>query len=118
MSFKEIQPKKAMTKSDLKTGMCVEMRCGWRAFILLDTTKGNIHVSPKHWKSEQRSWGQNNIWKEDLTADPTAFASIHLRMEDFHYYSQYDIVKIWDIKPELNWALEEPNDWQLIFERG
>ena len=94
--WSDYMKKKTFTKSDLQTGMNVEMRDGDRYLVLLNACKGicgrnnytNLLISAK-----DKSQKNLDSYKEDLTAAVT---------------SDYDIVKIY--KPKYFFQMQTLNE--------
>jgi len=86
-----------MKKSDLKTGMVVEVK-GDNYTVMLDYFEGENILSANY---SDNDWLGLNEYREDLTHD---------------IYSKWDIVRVF--KPTYKGILNERNGLELIWERN
>jgi hypothetical protein len=100
-----------MKLSNLKTGMIIQFRDGYMAVIMLNTSLGDIFVSPDNWT--KRTWGHLKDFDEEMNY-VSSFK--HIKSIDTEYHP--DIIKVWDTQPELIWGLSQDIAKKtLLFER-
>lgn len=86
-----------MKKSDLKTGMVVELRDGTMCMVLLDTPCGDVFVNVN-------GWSDMNSYDDDWRCFPLI-------------YRGFDIIRVYSAESAYQMVFSRWGDMKMIWER-
>lgn len=93
-----------MTKSDLKTGMVVEIRRGKTALVLLDTQNGDVVSGPNLWGSLK---DYNKNFENKYGDKEYDIVKVYQPQNNNSYYSFEDLTLIWERDESTEMTMEE-----------